>query len=201
MGSHLFWSPSMIYISDIEMVVELHAARGSSTGHLTGVPPRYKASKLWKTFLGILTITRYVYDLSAVQLEIEQGILSHQAKVMQKCILQLCYPLKLLSEWKRLLLKCWQDDWGPLKVDSNFDQLIFLYFAWQALNSWETLEYDKLFVWRISASAICMESFNNWEAMEYEENFSISTPDMWKWSGCLRNPLWKLFFHFLRICH
>ena len=30
---------------------------------------------------------RYVYDLSAVQLEIEQGILSHQAKVMQKCIL------------------------------------------------------------------------------------------------------------------
>ena len=36
-----------------------------------------------------LTITRYVYDLSAVQLEIEQGILSHQAKVMQKCILHI----------------------------------------------------------------------------------------------------------------
>ena len=37
-------------------------------------------------------VTFYVYDLSAVQLETEQGILSHQAKVMQKCILHYIKP-------------------------------------------------------------------------------------------------------------
>ena len=52
---------------------------------------------LWFVICLRLTITRYVYDVSAVQLEMERK-LGHQIKIMQKCILQYNY----LSSWKEL---------------------------------------------------------------------------------------------------
>ena len=71
-----------------------------------------------------LTITRYVYDLSAIQFKIEQGILIHQAKVMQKCILHFGQRYNEFTQRPRAKLLICIDNYLPVEYLSHVKSIL-----------------------------------------------------------------------------